>query len=237
MTEYIMRLDDASDYMDIEKWNRMECLLDKYNVKPIFGIIPDNHDEALISEYERNPDFWCLVHSWIDKGWTPALHGYEHRYVTDQGGINPINNRSEFAGLPYEEQADKIDKGWNTLLAHNIKPEVFFAPSHTFDRTTLEAIKEKTDIRVICDTIACDVYKEGDFWIIPQQSGRVRRIPLKTVTFCYHPNMMKDADYQKLESFLQDAQFSSYSSLKFKNRSLSLIDKIIKKVYFIRRHH
>ena len=24
MTKYIMRLDDASDYMDVEKWNRMK---------------------------------------------------------------------------------------------------------------------------------------------------------------------------------------------------------------------
>ena len=30
-----MRLDDASEYMDVEKWQRMENLLDKYGIKPM----------------------------------------------------------------------------------------------------------------------------------------------------------------------------------------------------------
>ena len=38
MTRYIMRLDDASDYMDVTKWERMKELLDKYEIKPVFGI-------------------------------------------------------------------------------------------------------------------------------------------------------------------------------------------------------
>jgi hypothetical protein len=40
MNNYILRLDDASDYMDLEKWTRVESLVDKYGIKPIFGIIP-----------------------------------------------------------------------------------------------------------------------------------------------------------------------------------------------------
>lgn len=35
MSKYIMRLDDAAEKMNIEKWIRMERLLDKYNVKPL----------------------------------------------------------------------------------------------------------------------------------------------------------------------------------------------------------
>lgn len=35
MSRYIMRLDDASEYMDVEKWQRMENLLDKYGIKPM----------------------------------------------------------------------------------------------------------------------------------------------------------------------------------------------------------
>lgn len=36
---FIMRLDDASEYMSIDKWKRMEELLQKYTIKPIYGII------------------------------------------------------------------------------------------------------------------------------------------------------------------------------------------------------
>lgn len=236
MAQYILRLDDASDYMDIEKWSRMEKLLDKYGIKPIFGIIPQNGDESLISKYDHNPDFWDLMHRWIKKGWTPAMHGYEHRYVTKDGGINPVNKRSEFAGLPYEEQAEKIRKGYQILAEHDIKPDIFFAPSHTFDENTLKAIEEETPIRIISDTVAWDIYKEGNFWFIPQQSGSVRKLPFKTATFCYHPNTMSDGAYQKLESFLKRnaRSFHILSKMLTVDRSKSAVDRILQKIYLAR---
>ena len=40
MSKYIMRLDDAAEKMDIEKWSRMEKLLDKHSIKPLVGVIP-----------------------------------------------------------------------------------------------------------------------------------------------------------------------------------------------------
>ena len=84
MSQYIIRLDDASEYMDLPKWIFMEALLEKYNIRPIFGIIPKNEDKSLITKYEYNPKFWELMHVWINKGWTPAMHGYEHRYITEE---------------------------------------------------------------------------------------------------------------------------------------------------------
>lgn len=237
MTKYIMRLDDASDYMDIKKWERMEHILDQYGVKPIFGIIPDNKDESLISVYEKDESFWEKMHCWIEKDWIPALHGYEHRYVTEYGGINPVNARSEFAGLPLEEQSNKIKAGYNILKEHGIEPEIFFAPSHTFDENTLIALKNNTPIRVISDTIAADVYKKDGFWFIPQQSGQVRKMPLKLVTFCYHPNVMKDSDFVVLENFLREnsSKFAKYSQSLLKSCDLKLTDKILRWIYFSRR--
>lgn len=234
MSNYILRLDDASDYMDIEKWMRMERLLDKYQIKPIFGIIPKNGDESLVSKYQQNPEFWSLMHSWIDKGWIPAMHGYEHRYVTEDGGINPVNKRSEFAGLSYEEQAEKIRKGYQILVEHDISPEIFFAPSHTFDENTLKAIKSETPIRIISDTVAWDVYKEGEFWFIPQQSGSVRKLLFKTVTFCYHPNTMSDKAYEELESFISKNHFITIEHFET-NRRMKMIDKILRFLYFLRK--
>lgn len=232
-----MRLDDASDYMDLEKWIRIETILDKYEIKPIFGIIPKNQDEALVLKYKQNPNFWSLMHDWIEKGWTPAMHGYEHKYVTQNGGINPVNKRSEFAGLPYREQALKIKQGYQILVEHGIKPEIFFAPSHTFDKNTLEAIKTETPIRIICDTVAWDVYKDGDFWFIPQQSGRVRKLPFRTVTFCYHPNTMNEDAYKKLEDFIKTRKkvFIDFTKKKLKMNNKTLFDKMLQILYFVKR--
>ena len=237
MAKYIMRLDDASDYMDVEKWDRMKDLLDKFDIKPIFGIIPDNRDESLTNVYERDELFWGKMTQWIGAGWVPALHGFEHRYVTECGGINPVNARSEFAGLTFEEQCEKIEKGYEILKNHGILPEIFFAPSHTFDENTLKALKEKTNIRVVSDTIANNVYKKGDFWFVPQQSGVVRELPFKIVTFCYHPNVMEDRDYGVLEKFLQEhkEEFICYGSNLLINRKFGLKDFLLKKMYFVKR--
>ena len=75
-----MRLDDASEYMDVEKWDQMKQLLDKYGVKPIFGIIPENKDESMVGAYEKDLKFWDKMNQWVKDGWTPALHGYDHCY-------------------------------------------------------------------------------------------------------------------------------------------------------------
>ena len=237
MGKYIMRLDDASDYMDVEKWNRIKNILDQYQIKPIFGIIPDNKDESLTNAYVCDPMFWEKMKHWVEEGWTPALHGYEHRYVTEDGGCNPINKRSEFAGLSYEEQCEKIEKGYNLLRMHGIFPDIFFAPSHTFDETTLRALKEKTPIRVVSDTIANDVYKKDDFWFIPQQSGNVRKLPFKLVTFCYHPNMMNDRDFDILEAFLKEHgnKFVCYHPKILADRRKDIFDVLLKKIYFLKR--
>jgi len=45
---YLIRLDDASEFMDIDKWTTMEILLDNYRIKPIVGVIPDNNDGDLV---------------------------------------------------------------------------------------------------------------------------------------------------------------------------------------------
>lgn len=38
---------------------------------------------------------------WQDKGWHIALHGYDHVYISENSGLEPFNNKSEFAGLSY----------------------------------------------------------------------------------------------------------------------------------------
>lgn len=235
MSKYLLRLDDASEYMDVAKWERMELLLERYDVKPIAGIIPSNHDKSLVENYSFDSKFWGRVDRWMAKGWAVAQHGYEHCYVTQSGGINPVNNRSEFAGLTYEEQAEKVANGYAILAAHGVVPQIFFAPSHTFDDNTLKAIYDKTPIRVISDTIANDVYYQKGFWFIPQQSGRVRKLPFATVTFCYHPNTMNDQAFEELESFLKQCKFTNVDELEFRMKKRSLLDNILRWLYFTRR--
>lgn len=237
MSKYLLRLDDASDYMDVEKWQKMENLLDKYGIKPLVGIIPDNKDASLIYNYKQDLTFWNKVLSWKNKGWELALHGCYHKYTTKEGGINPVNKRSEFAGVSLDEQRKLIRHGIDILKQYGIVTNVFFAPSHTFDKNTLIALKEESNIRIISDTIANDVYFENDFYFIPEQSGRVRNLPFKLCTFCYHPNTMSDKDFENLEIFLKKYYFKfvAVKEIELKKRLKSLFDKLLHFMYFVKR--
>lgn len=238
---YIIRLDDACEKMNNEKWDRMEALLDKYNIKPLVGVIP-HCDDPMMKQYPTDSAFWEKVQGWENKGWTIAMHGYNHVYSTTNGGINPVNEKSEFAGESLDIQEEKIKTGIAIMREHGIEPKVFFAPSHTFDDNTICALKKYSKIRIISDTVASDVYCKNGITFVPQQVGDARFIPLKTVTFCYHPNTMKQSGFEKLESFLnrRKEDFIPFP-LELSRRKNSCFDIILKRAYFcireIRRKH
>lgn len=239
MTQHmLLRLDDASEYMNVEKWKRMERLLDEYGIKPIVGVIPNNQDPDMVEVYPKDPDFWDKVLCWQKKGWTIAMHGYTHVFETGVGGLNPVNERSEFAGVPLERQKEKICQGLALLHQHGIDPKIFFAPAHTFDENTLLALKTESDIRIISDTVANDLYYENDFHFIPQQSGCVRELPFKVVTFCYHPNIMENADFELLSIFLKKhgKNFQGVESLHFAGTPKTVVDEVLKAMYFLKRN-
>lgn len=111
MKKLFLRLDDACPKRNINNWNRIENLLDKYNVKPLVGIIPACKDPDM-EKYPIDEKFWDVqVQSWKLKNWTFAMHGFNHVFGSMCCGINPVNNYSEFAGLSFEVQCQKIRGG------------------------------------------------------------------------------------------------------------------------------
>lgn len=235
--KYLIRLDDACPYMDSKKWQRMEDILDKYGVKPLVGIIPANADPQTMIEPET-PMFWEKAYRWEEKGWSIALHGYDHVCISDDGmkGLNPFWRRSEFAGLPLDEQSTKIKDGYYILKKYGFEPKYFFAPSHTFDENTLEALRRETDIRIISDTIGRYPYRKDDFIFIPQISGHCTKLPLTGIyTFCFHPNVMKDAQFETLESFIikHRNDFISFEELNLEcTTTKGIFDKVLSKLFF-----
>ena len=235
MSKYILRLDDACEKRDKSKWDRMESLLDAYEIKPLVGVIPYCED-PMMEDYAMDNDFWKRVDTWASKGWEIALHGYNHVYGTEDGGINPVNARSEFAGESLDIQIKKIESGIEIFRSHGIDPRVFFAPSHTFDNNTILALKAKSNIRYISDTIANKPYFKDDMIFVPQQSGKARSLPFSVVTFCYHPNTMDDNMFSDLEQFIKKnkKKFVSFPIIKTK-RKKNIFDIFLEKLYFARR--
>ena len=230
---YLIRLDDASEHWNKNNWHRMYDLLSKYSVAPIFAIIPQNTDPVLL-KYPLDKEYSKTILEWISVGWEPALHGCNHFFDSDCKGINPVNNYSEFAGVSLDEQKRKIRVGYESLKNKGIDAKIFVAPAHTFDENTIEALRSETPIRIISDTVANDVYYEDEFYYIPQQSGKVRNLPFKVTTFCYHPNTMDDSAFEELENFFirHQKKFISFSDIKLKKKEKSLFDKLLSFLYF-----
>lgn len=233
--KYLIRLDDACPTMDSHKWNCIEELLDAYSIRPMVGVIPHNEDPGQQIECE-DKHFWNKVHKWQNKGWTIALHGFNHCYISDASGINPLWNRSEFAGIPLEHQKYKIREGVSILRKHNINPQYFFAPSHTFDDNTLIALRDESDIRIISDTIAVKPYQYGDFVFIPQLGGQCKEMPLKGIwTFCLHPTTMNEDAFKNLDKFISNhkSEFIGFSDLDLSQiGKKDLLSKILSFAYF-----
>lgn len=235
-SKYLIRLDDACPFMNRVRWQRMENILDKYGVKPLVGIIPANTDPQTKIDPEDS-QFWEKVHSWEEKGWSIALHGFDHVCKTDSGGLNPVHRRSEFAGVSYEEQYQKIRDGYSLLKDKGFDVKWFFAPSHTFDENTLKAIKSCTPIRYISDMIATKPYLYKGFTFVPCQMGVLREMPISGYwCACYHPNIMKDEEFVALESFLKKHKqdFISFDELP-KAGSKSVKDILLSFAYYTLR--
>jgi len=237
---YLIRLDDACPTMDHAKWQRIFDILDRYGVRPMVGIIPHNEDPKQDIDVP-DEEFWNKAKLWQQKGYAIALHGYNHCYISNEGlkGLNPLWKRSEFAGVPYDVQKQKIRDGFEILSSHGVKPKYFFAPSHTFDENTLKALKKCTDIRIISDTIATKPYKRGDFVFLPQVGGHCTEMKINGIwTFCLHPSTMMDANFEATERFLKEhkEEFVSFDFLALDNlNGKGLIDCLLSKAYFLRR--
>lgn len=195
---FLIRLDDACPSMDAGRWQRIELLLDEHAIKPIVAVVPDNHDPNLKREAD-DPEFWSKVRRWRDKGWSIAMHGYQHLLQpTNAKLILPFYRHSEFAGLSFEQQCDKLRTSWNIFAANGVFPDIWIAPAHCFDRTTISALSSETPIRVISDGIARNPYLEDGFLWLPQQLWSLKPKSAGLWTVCLHPNTMSDQEIDSL---------------------------------------
>lgn len=205
--KYIVRLDDACPQMNHENWHRMEELLDKYQVKPLVGVIPDNHDpEFTWPEDER---FWERARSWQDKGWTIAQHGCRHLYLPEAKRRYFQKSHSlhtEWAGVDGEVQKQMMREGYNLLRENGLSPTGFFAPAHTFDGNTVTACKRIPELKFISDGYGLMPYRKAGMTFLPSicDGPFLMKVP-GIFTFVAHPSVMSVESFARWEKFLQQA--------------------------------
>jgi len=182
---YLIRFDDICPTMNWALWDELEDLLVEAGVKPILAVIPDNKDPKLMVA-TPSPVFWDRVRCWQSRGWAIGLHGYQHTYVNDEPGILRLNRQSEFAGLSYQDQVEKLRNGLEIFQQNGVHADAWVAPAHSFDWVTVSALAD-LGIRTISDGMALAPYcdPQGNAWI-PQQFANMRPLPWGVWTFCYH---------------------------------------------------
>ena len=205
-TKILIRLDDIAENMNWDLMKKSEDLFDKFNIKPVLGVIPNNEDKELLA-HPRKDNFWNLVRKWKIKGWEIAMHGLNHVYdnETQKNDYFRYGGKSEFYGHPLNVQIDKIKKGLKKFKEEQIEIKSFFAPNHTYDENTFNALK-KTGINEIIDGYGLMPYLENEIKFIPQLFYKVYALPFGVQATQIHLNYWDQNDFERFVRFVEKNQ-------------------------------
>ena len=235
----LVRFDDLCPTMDEKQFDRAFALMEKYGIKPLLGVIPDNRDPDQIKN-EPDPDFWAKIKEFQKRGWAIAMHGYTHVY--DRIAPKTLlrgRARSEFAGNDYESQSEKIRKGKQILLTHGVETDIFFVPAHTFDKITLRALYDN-GFRYISDGLSKKPYMREGIKCVPCRSFGVPKDKKSGILVAVnHPSewerVDKACDYDRLTRFCENNKndFVSFDELKNMACGNFFIQNVSEKLYRI----
>lgn len=213
MSKIAIRFDDITEDMDWNKFRRMESLLERYQVKPLLGLVPENHDPNL-QKGGAHPDFSSQLQVWQKRGYSFAVHGMNHIYTTKAAGLFPLNAFSEFAGVSYEKQKEMLQRGKSLLEAKGIVTDIFMAPGHSFDKNTLKALKE-VGFRYVTDGFGTVPYMRSGLIFLPIAFRKGKDVARKDgyTTVVFHTNSMTETDFVAAEKMFEAhaSDFTSYT--------------------------
>tara|TARA_Y100000590_G_C15660260_1_gene992310 strand:+ start:890 stop:1654 length:765 start_codon:yes stop_codon:yes gene_type:complete len=202
-TGFLLRFDDIAENMRWDLMNEIEILFDKFEIKPVLGVIPYNRDKELLSYPKIEEDFWQKVRSWKKKGWEIGMHGTHHVYdkFCSKNDFLKHGGNTEFCDHTFEDQFEKISLGVKKFKEEKINVRTFFAPNHTFDQNTLSALK-KCGINEILDGYGIMPYEKNNIKFIPQLFYRLRKLPFGIQSFQIHLNYLNNKEFDNLKSFI-----------------------------------
>ena len=235
--QYILRFDDITPCMDWDKFNIIEKSIINFGIKPIIGVVPENRDSKL-KIGNKNGRFWETIRNYQSLGWGIAQHGCYHQYTTNSGGILGLSNKSEFAGLDFDKQFQLINTGKQILNDEGIKVDLFMAPSHSFDITTINVLK-KCNIKYITDGFGIYPYDYKGITVIPQLYASPLNHYFGIYTICLHTNTMNNEGLIDIVEFIKKNHkciISYEEAVKLKDNSIfnkylfRMILKIVRKL-------
>lgn len=238
---YIWRLDDITPTMNWDAFYQYMDLFKHYNVVPLLGVVPDNRDVKLMCHQEKL-DFWDILRKYYYSNLVEiAQHGYQHLYCTESIGLLKkcfgFKQGSEFAGLGYDEQYEKINNGRIILNSKGLNTSYWMAPNHSFDETTLKVLKA-LGFSAVTDGIGLFPYNQYELSFVPQQLWRPRNLPIGIWTICLHINHETFESIERvkrhLNKFSSNIKFSDALSFK-QNIMRSAVNRAFMAGYFLAR--
>lgn len=199
-----VRMDDITPDMNWENFRFFQKLFEEAGIQPLLGIVPDNRDENLHKEEPRQ-DFYEVMKDLQKQGYVLSMHGCHHMYSTKKGGIFPLNNFSEFAGVSYTEQKKMLEEGKQLLLEKGIVTDMFMAPAHSYDKNTLRALKE-LGFTKITDGFGKRpyTYKGLTFYPISFQLSRSLKQKSGYTTMVLHANTITEKDKERYTKIFKE---------------------------------
>ncbi len=229
----LIRFDDICENMNWDFMNRCEVIFDKYDIKPLLGVIPSNLDDDL-KKWPKNDNFWEMVRAWQNKGWEISMHGYNHLYNKETHGLDYFGygGKTEFFGENYDIQKKKILKGIKKFNDENIQIRSFFAPSHTYDINTFKSLHE-SGIKYVIDGYGLFPYYQHKLIFIPQLFYNLIFFPFGVQSTQIHLNMWSEKDMKKFENFIIKNKKNIFSFNEIinhtsKNKSVFIINYLLK---------
>lgn len=192
-----VRMDDITPDMNWDNFYFFQRLFEEAGIKPLLGIVPDNRDENLQRE-ESHQDFYEIMRNLQKQGWVLSMHGCHHIYSTKKGGMFPLNNFSEFAGVSYHEQKKMLEEGKRKLEEKGIVTDIFMAPAHSYDQNTLRALRE-LGFTKLTDGFGKRpyTYKGLTFYPISFQLSRSLKQKNGYTTMVLHANTITEKDKER----------------------------------------
>jgi predicted deacetylase len=200
MPRFVIRLDDICPTMDHEKFARARGHFVAAGVRPLMGVVPDNQDPDLQIDLP-DPAFWETMRHLRAQGWGISQHGYRHRIHTSDRGLLGITPRSEFAGRPLEAQRDDLAAGHAIMAAEGLATDIFMAPFHSYDATTLKALRT-LGFTTLTDGYGLFPWRADGLLFVPQLFERPAHFGVGIYTMCLHLNNMRHDEIDALGRFI-----------------------------------
>ena len=199
-----VRMDDITPDMNWENFRFFQELFEEAGITPLLGIVPDNRDENLHKE-EPHQDFYEIMKNLEKQGWVLSMHGCHHIYSTKKGGMFPLNNFSEFAGVSYTEQKKMLEEGKRRLAENGILTDIFMAPAHSYDQNTLRALRE-LGFTKMTDGFGEKpyTYKGLTFYPISFQLSRSLKKKEGYTTMVLHANTITEKDKERYKNIFKE---------------------------------